>query len=126
MDQPPPEASGPRPRLTLWDTTSLIVGIIVGVGIFFTPSSVFKNAPSAWVALALWLAAGLLCIIGAFCFAELGSTYPRSGGEYVYLSRAFGPWIGFLFGWAQLTVIRAGASVGVIAYAFGTFSANLF
>src|SRR4051794_17892196 len=89
-------------RLGLWDATSLVVGIIIGVGIFETPSSVFKYAPQMWPALATWFVGGLLALVGAFCFAEMASAYPKSGGEYVYLTRAFGPWVGFIYAWTQL------------------------
>ncbi len=119
----------PRPqptRLGLWDTASIIVGIIIGVGIFKTPASVLDYASGPWAALAIWGFAGLLSLVGAFCFAELASTYPRSGGEYVYLTRAYGPWLGFLFAWAQLAVIRTGGSVAAVAYLFAYYAGKLF
>ncbi len=112
LEQPPGHA-----KLGLWDAVSIIVGIIVGVGIFANPRIVFGDAPSAWAALGLWVLGGLFALVGAFCFAELASTYPRSGGEYVYLSRALGRFVGFLFAWAQLTVIRPGSIAG-LAYIF--------
>lgn len=111
-----------KASLSLWDTASLIVGIIVGVGIYRNPAVVFANLDSAWLALSAWLLGGLLSLVGAFCFAELASTYPRSGGEYVYLSRAYGRPLGFLFAWAQFAVIRPGATIAVIAYLFGDFA----
>src|SRR5437667_8404954 len=120
-------ASEPRPiqtRLGLLDTASIIVGIIIGVGIFKTPAEVFEYASGPWAALAIWGFAGLLSLIGAFCFAELASTYPRSGGEYVYLTKAYGPTTGFLFAWAQLSVIRSG-SIAVVAYIFGSHASAL-
>jgi amino acid transporter len=86
---------------------------------------VFAAGGSAWGALGLWALGGFLCVAGAFCFAELASTYPRSGGEYVYLSRAFGDWAGFLFGWAQLLIVRTGASIVVFAYVFADYAAKL-
>jgi amino acid transporter len=111
-------------KLGLWDAVSIIVGIIIGVGIFETPPHVFKQIQEPWVIITLWALCGLLSLIGAFCFAELASTYPRSGGEYVYLTRAFGPLTGFLFAWAQLTVIRSG-SIAIVAYIFGYHAASL-
>src|SRR6266404_1860593 len=103
------QESTPLPaRLGLWDATSLVVGIIIGVGIFQTPASVFEHSPRVIPALATWLIGGMLALVGAFCFAELASTYPKSGGEYVYLTRAFGPMLGFIFAWTQLTLIRPG------------------
>jgi basic amino acid/polyamine antiporter, APA family len=113
-----------EPKLGLWDAVSIIVGIIIGVGIFETPADIFKEAPSASAALSVWVIGGLFALIGAFCFAELATTYPRSGGEYVYLTRAYGSLVGYLFAWAQLTVIRPG-SIGALAYIFAFYAAGL-
>lgn len=113
------------PRLGLLDAVSLIVGIIIGAGIFRTPADIFQKVPDAWMGLAVWVLGGLLALVGAFCFAELASTYPRSGGEYVYLTRAFGPFVGYLFAWAQLTVIRPG-SIAMVAYVFAEYADRLF
>jgi basic amino acid/polyamine antiporter, APA family len=112
-------------KLGLWDAVSIIVGIIIGVGIFETPPRVFDQVPHPAIAILVWVLGGMLALIGALCFAELASAYPRSGGEYVYLTRAFGPMTGFLFAWAQLTVIRSG-SVAALAYIFGFHAARLF
>jgi len=104
------------PRLGLWDTVSIIVGIIVGVGIYKTPASVFLWADSPAQALGVWALGGLLALLGALCFAELASAYPRSGGEYVYLTRAYGAPVGFLFAWAQFAVIRPGGGIAMPAF----------
>src|SRR5438552_237464 len=75
-----PAASEPIPgRLSLWDAISIIVGIIIGVGIYATPAHVFRNVSGPGEALGAWLLGGLLSLVGALCFAELASTYPRSG-----------------------------------------------
>jgi amino acid transporter len=111
-------------RLGLWDAVSIIIGIIIGVGIFENPARIFSAVPDAWTGLGIWVLSGALALIGAFCFAELASTYPRSGGEYVYLTRAFGPLAGFLFAWAQLTLIRPG-SIGALAYLVGLTAAKM-
>ncbi len=111
------ESAPASARLGLWDATSLVVGIIIGVGIFQTPAIVFDHSPQVIPALTTWLIGGLLALVGAFCFAELASAYPHSGGEYVYLTRAFGPVLGFVFAWTQLTLIRPG-SIGAAAYIF--------
>ncbi len=115
---------GVEAKLGLWDAVSIIVGIIIGVGIFETPADIFKEAPGPWAALGVWVIGGLLALIGAFCFAELATTYPRSGGEYVYLTRAYGPLVGYLFAWAQLTVIRSG-SIAALAYIFALYASGL-
>jgi basic amino acid/polyamine antiporter, APA family len=112
------------PGLSLWDAVSIIIGIVVGVGIYETPPRVFANVSGPWIALGAWALAGLLSLVGAFCYAELASTYPHSGGDYVYLSRAFHPWVGFLFGWAQLVMIGTG-NVGMMAYVFADYAVQL-
>jgi APA family basic amino acid/polyamine antiporter len=114
-----------EPRLGLWDAVSIIVGIIIGVGIFENPTSIFAKVPGPEWAFLIWGLGGLLALLGAFCFAELASTYPRSGGEYVYLTRAYGPLIGYLFAWAQLAIIRPG-SIGALAYVVAEYGAKLW
>lgn len=126
-----PAESSPRPgepieaNLSLWDAVSIIVGIIIGVGIFETPPKIFQEVPHPAIAIGVWVLGGILAFLGALCFAELASAYPRSGGEYVYLTRAFGPLTGFLFAWSQLTVTRSG-SIAALAYIFGQTTASLF
>lgn len=112
--------------LGLWDTVSIIVGIIIGVGIFSAPGKVFRSVSGPWETLGVWALGGVLSLIGALCFAELASAYPRSGGEYLYLTRAFGSGVGFLFAWAQLAVIRTGGSIAAVAYVFGDNAALLW
>lgn len=112
-------------HIGLWDATSLIVGIIIGVGIFQTPASVFDKVSDPWLALLTWFAGGGLALVGALCFAEMASAYPRSGGEYVYLTRAFGSWLGFVYAWAQLVLIRP-ASIGAVAYIFAIHAGAFF
>src|SRR5437899_2745763 len=124
MDPTRPSTNAVTARLGLWDATSIIVGIIIGVGIFELPAGIFQKVPGPWEALGVWALGGMLALAGAFCFAELASTYPRSGGEYVYLTRAFGPLVGYLFAWAQLTVIRP-CSIGWLAYVFALYAGAL-
>ncbi len=112
-------------RLGLWDTVSMIVGIVIGAGIYETAPLVFQNVSGPGAALAVWVGGGLLTLVGALCYAELASTYPRSGGDYVYLSRAYGSWAGFLFGWAQLAVLMTG-SIGMMAYIFSHYAVQLW
>jgi amino acid transporter len=126
MKTPSPTAPPIPARLGLWDTTSIIVGIIIGVGIFETPSDIFFNAGGPWQAMLLWVVAGLLSLVGALCYAELASTYPRSGGEYVYLTRAYGSWAGFLFAWGQLAVIRTGGGIAALAFIFAYYAGSLW
>lgn len=122
---PPESPRGPLPGgLGFGDAVSLIIGIVVGATIFELPSLIFQQVASPGMALAAWGLGGVLSLIGAFCYAELATTYPRSGGDYVYLTRAYGPAVGFLFGWAHLIGILTG-SIGVLAYVFARFAAPL-
>ncbi|HMJ11667.1 MAG TPA: amino acid permease [Polyangiaceae bacterium] len=117
--------SAPAARLGLWDAVSLIFGIVIGAGIYETAPFVLANTSSPAQALLVWTLGGALSLIGATCYAELATTYPRAGGDYVYLTRAFGPIFGFLFGWAQLAVILTG-SIGMMAYVFADYAAALW
>jgi amino acid transporter len=110
--------------LGLWSVISIIVGIVIGTTIFRVPWLIFANTSDPWSGLGVWVFGGFLAIVGAFCYAELATTYPRAGGDYVYLTRGFGPWCGFLFGWAQLTVILP-ASIGLMAYVFAEFATTI-
>src|SRR5205814_6821026 len=111
-------------QLSLWDTVSIIVGIVIGASIFETPPTIFGNVSTAWEGLGVWLFCGVLSLIGALCYAELATTYPRYGGDYVYLTRGLDRPIGFLFGWSQLAVILT-ASTGAMAFIFGDYGAGL-
>lgn len=112
-------------RLGMWDTVAIIVGIVIGSTIFKSPQLIMGNVSSPLMGLSAWLLGGLLSLIGALCYAELASTYPRSGGDYYFLSRAFGSWSGFLFGWAQLAVILT-ASIGTMGFVFGEYAVKVF
>ncbi|MBI5687396.1 MAG: amino acid permease [Verrucomicrobia bacterium] len=110
----------PTPQLSLFDSTCLIVGIIIGVGIYQMAPDIAKGAGGAWGVIGIWTLGGLLSLCGALCYAELATAYPHEGGDYVYLGRAYGKWAGFLFGWAQLAIVRPG-DIAVVAFAFGTY-----
>lgn len=103
--------------LSVWDAVSVIVGIVVGAAIFKTPPIVFGAAGSVSAGLISWALGAALCLVGALCYAELATMHKRSGGDYVFLTKAFGPFVGFLFGWAQLTGVFSG-SIGSMAYVF--------
>ena len=120
----PVEISEQEPTLSLKDAVAMIVGIVVGAGIFRTPSLVAANVSSESDALLLWLAGGAVSLIGAFCYAELTSTYPHTGGDYHYLSRAYGRPLSFLFVWSRVTVIQTG-SVAILSFVFGDYGSQL-
>lgn len=119
----PPEVS--RPPLGLWDAVSLMIGIVVGSTIFKAPAVIFSSVGGPWQALGVWAAGGVLSFCGAICYAELATTYPRLGGEYVYLTRAFGSPAGFLYGWAQLVIVQT-SSLGALSYVFAEYAVNLW
>lgn len=110
----------PKKELSLFDSTSIIVGIIIGAGIYQMAPDIAKGAHSWWGVPAIWLVGGVLSLFGALGYAELATAYPLEGGDYVYLSRAYGKWAGFLFGWIQLAIVRPG-DIAVMAFAFATY-----
>src|SRR5687768_12692463 len=118
-DTPPPVEG---PRLSLWDSVCLIVGIIIGASIYETSPSIFKSSGSAGMGMAAWALGGIVSLIGALCYAELASAYRTAGGDYTYLTRAYGPKVGFMFAWAELSVIRTGGSIAFMAYVFARYA----
>ena len=116
--------AAPRPSLTLTDAIAMIVGIVIGAGIFRAPSIVAGSSSSEAVVIGLWIAGGVISIVGALCYAELGSAYPSAGGEYHFLSRAYGDKLGFLFAWARMSVVQTGA-IAAIAFVFGDYATQL-
>lgn len=111
--------------LSLADAVSLVIGIVVGTSIFRSSPLVFQNVAGPWQGLATWAMGGGLSLVGALCYAELATTYAKNGGDYEYLTQAYGRWAGFLFGWAQLVAVWT-ASVGTMAYSFGDYGARAF
>lgn len=108
-----------------WDSLAIIIGIVVGVGIFRVPDEVTRYLDSPWMILSAWLVGGLISFIGVLCFAELSSAFPQTGGSYIYLRESFGSATGFLFGWAQLVVIRTG-SIAAVAFIFAEYTQSFF
>jgi APA family basic amino acid/polyamine antiporter len=107
-------------RLGLMDTTFLVIGAVVGSGIYMTPGILAAGLPSPGWLLAVWLAGGLITLCGALSFAELGAMYPEAGGQYVYLREAYGSGAAFLFGWAFFGFIMCGG-LAALAVAFAEF-----
>ena len=101
-----------------------VIGGIIGGGIFLTPSTVAARVGSASFILIAWVVGGLIALIGAFCYAELGARRPRAGGGYVYLRETWGPLPAFLYGWALLLVIATGA-IAAVAVTFASYALAL-
>ena len=114
-----------KPTLTVIEAVAVIVGIVVGVGIFKTPALVAANVSSEIGFLLIWLLGGLVSLLGALCYGELATTYPHPGGEYHYLTRSFGKEIALLFAWARLSVMQTG-SIALLAFVFGDYFSQLF
>ncbi len=112
----------PRPYLTTLDAVALIVGLVVGVGIFRAPQLVAENTGSVEGFIGVWVAGGVLSLIGALCYAELSTAYPHAGGEYHFLRRAFGTDLAFLFAWSRCSVIQTG-SIAILSYVFADYLA---
>jgi APA family basic amino acid/polyamine antiporter len=106
-----------RRTLSLRDLIFIVVGTVIGSGIFLTPGGVVRAAGSGGVALVVWTIGGVLSLLGALTFAELGAAKPDSGGMYTYLRDAFGPLLAFLYGWTMFLVIGSG-SMATLAAAF--------
>ena len=104
---------------------TIIVGIVVGAGIFKTPSLVASVTGDWGWALSTWVLGGVISLIGALCYAELATTYPHAGGDYHFLSKAYGRHVSFLYAWAKATVINTG-SIALLAFVFGDYFSSLF
>jgi basic amino acid/polyamine antiporter, APA family len=105
--------------LGLTDVIGIVVGSVIGSGIFIVPATIALQLRSPLLIIAVWLVGGALTFFGALCFAELGGMYPQAGGTYVYLREAYGPLVGFLFGWTLFLVVDCGA-MAALAAAFST------
>src|SRR5437016_4248496 len=90
-----------RRSLRLFDGLAMVVGIMVGSGIFRTPGLVAGQLGRPWLTFVAWVLGGALAFLGALCFAELATRHPQAGGKYVYVREAFGPRAGFVVGWVE-------------------------
>ncbi len=119
-----PAGGEPRQMLSVFDGVFLMVGMVIGVGIFKAPSVVAGNVASGTEFLLAWLAGGLISLAGALVYAELSSRHADTGGEYAFLSRGYGPGMGFLFAWSRITVIQTGA-IAAVAFVFGDYATQV-
>lgn len=108
-----------KPQIGLFSSSTIIVGCIVGSGIFLSPKSVLENSGSVGMSMIVWIVSGIFSLIGALCFAELGTTIPQSGGEYAYIMAAFGDLPAFLLLWVTLIIINpTGQAIVALTFAF--------
>ena len=120
----PLDPPAPRPLLHTRDVASLVVGIVIGAGMFSVPAVVAANSGGPVEMMLAWLVGGALSIAGALCYAELATAHPHPGGEYHFLRLAWGPRLAFLFAWARLTVIPTG-SIALLAFIFGDYASQI-
>lgn len=121
----PSDTGIPKRVLSTVDVVALIVGVVIGAGIFRVPSLVAGNSGSGSMFLSTWVLGGFVSLIGALCYAELTTTYPDTGGDYHFLRKAFGKHIAFLFAWSRMSVVQSG-SIALLAYIFGDYASQLF
>ncbi|HMI55631.1 MAG TPA: amino acid permease [Gemmatimonadaceae bacterium] len=112
-------------RLGVFDTTMIVIGGIIGAGIFLNPAIVAQRVHSSAFILVTWIVGGLVAFIGALAFAELGARRPQAGGGYIYLTEAFGPMYAFLYGWTFLFIINSGG-IAAVAVTFAHYTVDLF
>lgn len=124
MSPSQPDSAQPLRLLHPFSAIALIVGIVVGAGIFKTPSLVAGISGDAGWALVLWVVGALISIAGALCYAELCTAYPSAGGDYHFLQRAFGRDLSFMYGWSRATIINTG-SIALLAFVFGDYMSTL-
>lgn len=117
-------APAPRPVLSVFDVVMIVTGIIIGGGIFSFPPLVAEMTGSVQWMFGAWLAGAALALAGALCYAELAATFPNAGGDYHFLTRAYGKDLSFFFAWARVTVITSG-SIALLAFVFGDYASRV-
>lgn len=119
-----PRIEAPRPLLSTFDVAAIIVGIVIGVGIFRAPAEVAANVASIPAFIGVWIVGAIAVLTGALCYAELATANPSAGGEYHFLKSAYGSNLGFLFVWARMAVIQTGA-IATIAFVFADYAQEM-
>jgi APA family basic amino acid/polyamine antiporter len=121
---PAPEASGFKREMTLFDAMMIVMGAMIGSGIFIVSADIARTVGSPGLLLIVWLVTGIVTVIGALSYGELAGMMPHAGGLYVYLREAYNPLIGFLYGWTTFLVIQTG-TIAAICVAFAKFTGLL-
>ncbi len=111
-------------ELNLWDASAIVVGCIIGAGIFRVPHAIAQHLQNPLAILLTWVAGGVLSMTGALCYAELAGLFPKTGGDYIYLRETYGSLVSFLFGWTKLFVERTG-TIAIIAFVFSEYVSYL-
>src|SRR5579863_5097217 len=123
MIEAQPDKSGLKRELGVWSAAAIVVGTVIGSGIFLVPSSMVRSVGSPLKVFLVWIVGGFLSLFGALSYAELAAAMPEAGGEYVYLREAYGPLWAFLYGWTQMWVAKSG-SIATLATGFFIYLAN--
>src|SRR5579862_1630544 len=118
-----PTAVSLKRDLGLWGAVALVIGTVIGSGIFIVPNKMVSSVGSPGMVFVVWIVGGLMSLSGALTYAELSAAMPGAGGEYVYLREAYGPMWSFLYGWTQMWVAKSG-SIATLATAFFLYLAN--
>ncbi|KAL9975672.1 hypothetical protein ACROYT_G012858 [Oculina patagonica] len=116
---------GLKKEVTLLNGIALVVGVIIGSGIFISPTGVLKRTGSIGLSLVVWAGCGVLALLGSLCYCEMGTMIPKSGAEYSYLYEAFGPLPAFLYSWTLALIIRP-SSLSVVALTFARYVSQPF
>src|SRR6266545_4659343 len=127
--QPPQPPQPPRVEfvraISRLDATALVVGSMIGPGIFIVSADILRQVQSPGLLLVVWLLSGVVTLFGALSYGELAGMYPRAGGNYIYLREGISPLFGYLYGWTLFVVIQTG-TIAAVAVAFARFSSVLF
>lgn len=111
-------------KLKLWDATMLVMGSMIGSGIFIVSADMMRNLGNGYWMIVVWIITGIMTVAAAISYGELSALFPKAGGQYTYLTEIFGKKMGFLYGWGLFTVIQTG-TIAAVAVAFGKFTAYL-
>ena len=122
--QPTPQPQSLPRVLGPWITTAIVVGTVIGSGVFVKGRKIADNVPEFGLVMAAWVLGGILALLGALALAEVAVLFPKAGGNYVFLREGYGRWAGFLWGWVEFWIIRA-ASLAALSVIFTESLVNI-
>src|SRR5687768_10039217 len=105
----------------LWSATTMVIGSVIGSSIFMKPATMAAQLGSPYMIIIVWLVAGVVSMFGAMAFAELGTMFPETGGQYVYLRYAYGDLVAYLYGWGSIAVVNT-AAIAAISFVFASYA----